>query len=85
MTSDEYLDIWEKFSTTFRDVCHFSFNFLTELTHDAASNLGAMDDRLRCALFLLKHFGLQKALEFGGNPESGVVSTPRGPFSVSVR
>uniref|UniRef100_A0A915EC73 Uncharacterized protein n=1 Tax=Ditylenchus dipsaci TaxID=166011 RepID=A0A915EC73_9BILA len=27
MTSDEYLDIWEKFSTRFKDQCHFSSIF----------------------------------------------------------
>ncbi|KAI1729606.1 hypothetical protein DdX_01859 [Ditylenchus destructor] len=50
VTTEEYLDIWEKFSTIYKDRCHFSFNFFTELTHDEPSNLGAIDIRMRTSL-----------------------------------
>uniref|UniRef100_A0A0K0EVC8 START domain-containing protein n=1 Tax=Strongyloides venezuelensis TaxID=75913 RepID=A0A0K0EVC8_STRVS len=53
-----FLDIWERFSTTFAKKCHFSFNFITKFTHDSSNSLELFDDPLYVALQRFKVKGV---------------------------
>uniref|UniRef100_A0A0N5A724 Rhoptry neck protein 2 n=1 Tax=Parastrongyloides trichosuri TaxID=131310 RepID=A0A0N5A724_PARTI len=53
-----FLDIWERFSNTFADKCHFSFNFITKFTHDSSNALELFDDPLHVALQRFKVKGV---------------------------
>ncbi|VDM82117.1 unnamed protein product [Strongylus vulgaris] len=53
----EFLDIWYRFITTYKDKCHFSFSFLTSLTHDKPNNIQLIDDVLSDRLRLLEESG----------------------------
>ncbi|VDM70989.1 unnamed protein product [Strongylus vulgaris] len=50
----EFLDIWYRFITTYQDKCHFSFSFLTSLTHDKPNNIQLIDDVLSDRFRLLE-------------------------------
>ncbi|CEF71356.1 Protein of unknown function DUF229 family and Alkaline phosphatase-like, alpha/beta/alpha domain and Alkaline-phosphatase-like, core domain-containing protein [Strongyloides ratti] len=54
----QFIDIWERFSTTFSNKCHFSFNFITKFTHDDSNALELFDDPLYVALQRFKIKGV---------------------------
>uniref|UniRef100_A0A8R1TQM8 Uncharacterized protein n=1 Tax=Onchocerca volvulus TaxID=6282 RepID=A0A8R1TQM8_ONCVO len=56
--AEVYLDIWETFATKFKDLCHFSFSFITDLTHNNPNNVEAIDDRLLTSLQRLHDNGV---------------------------
>ncbi|KAI6236218.1 hypothetical protein M3Y95_00134200 [Aphelenchoides besseyi] len=45
-----YIQIWERFARRFAKECHFSFNFMTGLTHASSSNLELYDQDLSASL-----------------------------------
>uniref|UniRef100_A0A0K0EB62 Sulfatase N-terminal domain-containing protein n=1 Tax=Strongyloides stercoralis TaxID=6248 RepID=A0A0K0EB62_STRER len=53
-----FLDIWERFSVTFPNNCHFSFNFITKFTHDDSNAVELFDDPLFVALQRFKVKGV---------------------------
>uniref|UniRef100_A0A0R3RMJ2 Sulfatase domain-containing protein n=1 Tax=Elaeophora elaphi TaxID=1147741 RepID=A0A0R3RMJ2_9BILA len=57
-----YLDIWETFITKFKDLCHFSFNFITDLTHNNPNFIEVIDDRLSTSLQRLHDSGVLNSM-----------------------
>ncbi|KAI6239604.1 hypothetical protein M3Y99_00550800 [Aphelenchoides fujianensis] len=53
-----YIQIWERFARRFAKECHFSFNFMTGLTHASASNLELYDQHLSETLERLQRDGV---------------------------
>ncbi|CAJ0936270.1 unnamed protein product, partial [Mesorhabditis belari] len=60
----EYLSYTRHFSSAFKDACHFSFNFITSLTHDDPSMLGTIDQELKRALESLFAQDIEKSTTF---------------------
>ncbi|CAJ0936095.1 unnamed protein product, partial [Mesorhabditis belari] len=60
----EYLSYMRHFSSAFKDACHFSFNFITSLTHDDPSMLGTIDQELKRALESLFAQDIEKSTTF---------------------
>uniref|UniRef100_A0A7E5A0W4 Sulfatase domain-containing protein n=1 Tax=Panagrellus redivivus TaxID=6233 RepID=A0A7E5A0W4_PANRE len=54
----KWVNIFEQFSTKYADRCHFSFNFITTLTHGSANNAELFDVPLSEALTRMKAAGV---------------------------
>ncbi|EYC15681.1 hypothetical protein Y032_0036g3294 [Ancylostoma ceylanicum] len=52
-----FVDIWYRFLVTYADRCHFSFTFLTSVTHDKPNNIQLIDDVLSDRLKRLEDSG----------------------------
>ncbi|KAI6199248.1 hypothetical protein M3Y96_00606500 [Aphelenchoides besseyi] len=50
-----FVDMWERFSLRYSKRCHFSFNFLSELTEEKESNLEVIDQSLFTALMRMDY------------------------------
>ncbi|KAI6237541.1 hypothetical protein M3Y95_00275900 [Aphelenchoides besseyi] len=50
-----FVDMWERFSLRYSKRCHFSFNFLSELTEEKESNLEIIDQSLFTALMRMDY------------------------------
>jgi membrane-anchored protein YejM (alkaline phosphatase superfamily) len=58
--STRLIQTFEQFSTIYANECHFSFNFITKLTHDNPNDLKLHDEPLNEALKRLATNGLLK-------------------------
>ncbi|KAI6202189.1 hypothetical protein M3Y96_00922100 [Aphelenchoides besseyi] len=58
LMSRRMLQIWERFSTRYAKHCHFSFNFLTHITHDTGNTLELIDQSIYDTLIRMKHRGV---------------------------
>ncbi|CAJ0587457.1 unnamed protein product, partial [Mesorhabditis spiculigera] len=79
----EYLDYTKRFSLAYGQACHFSFSFLTGLTHNEPSLLGLLDKEIRQTLesFFAHHLHQNTVMVImgdHGNRISGIQRTTTG-------